>query len=265
LLWIANGADLTTRLRSLLGPPVVAVETYAVGPAGPTFDHASYDGLLRRHVDEGWVDYAGLRAEEAELDAYLAALAQAPFDDLGRDEKLALLINAYNAATLKLILDYYPLESINDIPAARRWSDRRWVVGGRTWSLDEIEHEQIRPHFVEPRIHFALVCAAIGCPILRSEAYDAARLDAQLEAQMVYCHNHERWFRIDANGQNVQLSSLYDWYRTDFASADRTVLEFIAPYVEPLRVALAAGVMPAVRFLDYDWTLNDVANRRGSE
>jgi hypothetical protein len=96
---------------------------------------------------------------------------------MGRNEKLALLINAYNAFTLKLIVERLPVQSILDIPAAERWDAVRWKVGGQVWSLKQIEHEQIRPKFTEPRVHFALVCAAVGCPPLRNEAYDASRLD----------------------------------------------------------------------------------------
>ena len=131
---------------------------------------------MKKHVREGgWVDDESLRAEQADLKRYIEAIGAAPFEKLGRDQKLALLLNAYNAFTLELVLEHYPLDSIKDIPSDRRWSDERWKVGGHTWSLEQIEHEQIRPKFVEPRVHFALVCAAIGCPPLRSEAYAADR------------------------------------------------------------------------------------------
>ncbi|MEX1223174.1 MAG: VTT domain-containing protein, partial [Pirellulales bacterium] len=144
-------------LTGLFGPPQVEMqEAYADSDGSRSFDHTAFGKLLEAHVDaDGWIDYVGLQRDEAQLDAYLEDLANAPFDELGRDEKLALLINAYNAFTLKLILEHYPLESIMDIPEDQRWEAQRWNVGGNRWSLNQIEHEQIRPKFVEPRIHFA--------------------------------------------------------------------------------------------------------------
>ncbi len=172
-------------LANLFGPPKAQLaEAYEAKPGGPTFDHSSFDALLRRFVDAGGlVDYRGLGQQEAALDAYIASIATAPFVDLGRDEKLALLINAYNAFTLRLILDNYPVASIRDIPSKKQWDDKRWVIAGQTYSLNQIEHEQIRPKFIEPRIHFALVCAAVGCPKLRQQAYVGARINEQLEEQ----------------------------------------------------------------------------------
>ncbi len=222
-------------LSSLYGPPKVELhEAYERVPGGPTFDHSIYDRLVKKHVREGgWVDYEGLRAEQADLKRYIEAIGAAPFEKLGRDQKLALLLNAYNAFTLELILEHYPLDSIKDIPSDRRWSDERWKVGGHVWSLEQIEHEQIRPKFVEPRVHFALVCAAIGCPPLRSEAYAADRIDAQLDDQARYVHGHERWFRFDPQAGVVHLTRLYQWYGGDF--------EQVAGSGAPIRRALLAG------------------------
>lgn len=156
-----------------------------------------FDALLRTQVDaDGLVDYAGLKDAHAELDAYIRSLAAAPFEQLGRDEKLALLINAYNAFTLRLVLDHWPLASIRHIPGKRRWDAPRWRLAGETLSLNQIENERIRPRFKEPRIHFALVCAARGCPPLRAEAYTGARLSAQLADQARRVHSDGRWLRF---------------------------------------------------------------------
>ncbi len=249
-------------LASLFGPPAVTLkEAYDSKPGGPTFDHATLDELLRKHVGTGgWVDYRGLRAEASVLDSYIAALEKAPFDQLGRDEKLALLINAYNAFTLRLILDHYPVESIKNVPADKRWDDRRWRVGGRAWSLNDIEHQQIRPKFREPRIHFALVCAAAGCPPLRAEAYSAARLEQQLEQQAAYVHSHDRWFRYSPGGNVVYLTKLYDWYGGDFQQVAGSVLAYAAKYAAPLDAALEARQSPRIEWLDYDWKLNSREN-----
>lgn len=246
------------------GPPAAELaEAYQQKPDGPTFDHSTLDALLEKHVSEhGWVDYDGLKKDAAKLDAYVAALAKAPFAELGRDEKLALLINAYNACTLRLILDYYPIDSIKKIPDAKRWKHERWNLGGNTWSLNQIEHEQIRPKFKEPRIHFALVCAAVGCPKLRNEAFTAKRLDEQLEEQTRYIHGHDRWFRFDGDRNTVYLTKLYDWYGSDFTQVHGSVLKFASRYVPDLKQALDAGRKPKTRWLDYDWALNSKKNAR---
>ncbi len=251
-------------LRNLFGPaPVTPQEAYQRQSDGPTFDHSAFDALLRKHVDgDGWVDYEGLRSEAASLDTYIASLENAPFADLGRDEKLSLLINAYNAFTLRLILDHYLVKSIKDIPRAKRWRHTRWRIGSVTLSLDQIEHEQIRPKFAEPRIHFALVCAAIGCPKLRNEAYHAELIDEQLEDQTRYVHSHDQWFRYQPGAKEVYLTRLYDWYGADFEQVAGSVLAFVARYSAPLKAALDEGKKPRVKWLDYDWTLNDARNKR---
>ncbi len=256
-------------LQAVFGPPSVTLsEAYADtsddSPVEATFDHSTFDSLLRRTVDEhGWVDYAALASNPKLLDDYIAALGTAPFDELGRDEKLALLINAYNAFTLRLIVDHWAggrIKSIKDIRKAKRWADRRWNIGGRTFSLDDIEHQQIRPKFAEPRIHFALVCAAIGCPKLRNEAYQADRLDDQLADQTRYVHRHDRWFRYEPASGEVHLTKIYDWYGGDFKQVAGSVLDFAARYSADLKQTLKAGRKQRIKWLKYDWKLNDKAN-----
>ncbi len=251
------------QIASLFGPPAVTlVEAYAESPAGARFDHSAFEALLKRHVDaRGLVDYVALATDAAALDAYIRSLAAAPIDELGRNQRLALLINAYNAFTLRMILDYPSVKSIKDISAAKRWEDRRWNVAGQVWSLEQIENEQIRPHFKEPRIHFALVCAALGCPPLRNEAYDADRLEDQLQAQALYVHGHDTWFQYDPSAKALRLTRLYDWYGGDFEQVAGSIVEFAARYSPVLKAALAAGDKPDVEFLDYDWSLNARAHK----
>ena len=253
-------------IRARLGPPTVVLteaHTDTGRTMAPPFDHSTFDALLKKHVNaDGWVDYDGLHDDSAQLDEYLTAIARAPFDTMSRNEKLALLINAYNAATLRLILDFHPVKSIKDIPSAKRWDHKRWVVGGHTLSLNDIEHKQIRPKFNEPRIHFALVCAAVGCPKLRNEAFDAARIDAQLDDQMRYAHEHDRWLRFDADRAVLRLTKLYDWYGSDFTQTGMTVQQYAARYSAPLKKALDEGRRVKVRWLDYSWVLNSRANAR---
>ncbi len=258
-----TGAQLNpTWWRDLAGgpPAVTSVEQPAAETATASFDHSAFDALLRRHVDDqGLVDYAGLGAARAELRAYLAQLAAADMTALGRDERLALLINAYNASTLELILEHFnggALRSIKDIPSSKRWEDVRWRIGANTWSLNQIEHEQIRPHFREPRVHWALVCAAMGCPPLRNEAYAAARLDEQLEDQARRVHAGDRWFGLDRERGVVQLTRIYDWYHGDFEQIDGSVLAHASRFAPLLRELIEQGRAPRVRYLDYDWSLN---------
>jgi len=259
-----SAATIQSWLGGLFGPPRVEMkEVYADSDVGATFDHSTFDSLLHRYVDaDGWVDYSGLKKEEAKLDTYLKAIRAASFDSLGRDEKLALLINAYNAFTLKLIIENQPIESIQDIPAAERWDAVRWNVGGKTWSLTQIEHEQIRPKFVEPRIHFALVCAAVGCPPLRNEVYTAARLEEQLEAQTKYVHKHATWFQYESGGSTLRLTKLYSWYGSDFEQAAGSPIEFAARYSPALKQVMETGSPPRIEWLPYDWKLNSLANKQ---
>lgn len=246
-------------IAGLFGPPAVTLtETYKDKPGGPTFDHSAFDALLKRHVNAaGLVDYEGLKKDADLLNTYIASLAKAPIEEMGRDQRLALLINAYNAFTIRLILGHYPIKSIKDIWTEKRWDDKRWNIAGHIWSLNQIEHEQIRPHFKEPHIHFALVCAAIGCPPLRNEAYTAERLEEQLQAQAVYVHTHDRWFQFDPKANTLKLTSLYSWYGGDFEQVAGSVVKYAARYSAPLQKALDAGHAPKVQFLDYDWSLNN--------
>lgn len=240
------------------GPPQVELEeTYAGVEGDAVFDHSVLSRLLAQHVDaEGLVDYTALADDSDELDGYVASLADAPFDEMGRDERLAFLIDAYNAFTLRLILDHYPIDSIKSIPADQRWDAVRWKLPDGTFSLNQIEHQLIRPNFREPRAHFALVCAAIGCPILRREAYTGAMLEEQLEEQARSTNTSERWVRYEPGDGVIRLTRLYDWYGNDFEQVAGSVLAFVARYRDDLAADLAAGHEPGIEFLDYDWSLN---------
>ena len=252
---LAGGTACAYRDRSILsrlfGPPSVTLaEAYGEKPDGPTFDHAPFDALVAKYVDDaGLVDYKGLSTEAPTLDRYIGGLATAPVDKFGRNERLAFLLNAYNAFTLRLILDHQPVKSIMDIPADKRWDAKRWNISGQVYSLNQIEHELIRPNFKEPRVHFALVCAAMGCPPLRNQAYTGAHVSDQLDAQAQYVHTHDRWFKLDADKKVVYLTSLYDWYGGDFAQVAGSVVQFAARYSPALKQQLDVGVKSKVVFL----------------
>lgn len=264
-VWIVLKPGMARKfMLSLFGPPQAELqEAYADTGGGETFDHSTWNGELEAYVDaDGFIDYDAWSGDTAALDAYLASIAEAPFDALGRDQKLAFLINAYNAFTVRLILDHWPVESIKDIPSAERWDAVRWNVGGKVWSLNQIEHEQVRPKFAEPRIHFSLVCAAVGCPPLRNEAFAAERLEEQLDGQTQYVHDHGTWFAFDAAAGVVRLTSLYDWYGGDFVQMEGSVLAYAAKYSAELKAALDAGKTPKIEWLPYDWAINSTANRQ---
>ncbi|MGH7819703.1 MAG: DUF547 domain-containing protein, partial [Candidatus Binatia bacterium] len=175
--------------RLLLAVAWLAIAAAALAREAP-FDraHSTYAAVLARFVRDGLVDYAGLRASPGDLDRYLdsaAGVGEADFRRWPRAERIAFLVNLYNAQTLRLVLDHYPVDGIRDIGGWFRGPWRQPVVRlfGRTISLDDVEHGILRKEYDEPRIHFALVCAALGCPPLRAEPYVGERLDAQLDDQ----------------------------------------------------------------------------------
>lgn len=227
------------------------------------FNHAQFTDVLQRFVDaQGDVDYKALKAQvDSTLRPYLQALDAARLAPLNRNARLALWINAYNAYTLRLIVDHYPVSSIQDIdgPTDDKSPFERPVgsVADTVRTLDEIEHKIIRERFDEPRIHFALVCAAKSCPRLRREAYTGGRLDAQLEDQAHHFLHADRKNRIPAGDGTIALSRILKWYGSDFGPSPRAVQRALAPYFKgTVRDSLAQGAYD-VRFLSYDWTLND--------
>lgn len=241
-------------------------------------DHSAWQQLLERHVrliDQGQasqVDYAGLAKDRELLASYLSSLAsvrRADFTTWTAPQQLAFLINAYNAWTVELILTQYPdLDSIRELGSLFRspWSRRFIPLLGEEVSLDYIEHELIRgpEGFGEPRIHFAVNCASIGCPALRPEAYVAERLEQQLEeATRLFLSDRSR-NRLDGN--TLRVSEIFDWYEEDFEKGWRgtdTAGQFLARYKDALELpqsvvaALEQGDF-RIRYLDYDWNLNAI-------
>ncbi len=258
---------LTISMLSLL----VAADVFA-------FDHDIFATVVKKHVimqDGGkssTVDYHQLLQDEATLDRYLerlGAVLQADFDSWEKPEQLAFLINAYNAWTLKLILGAYPdLESIKDLGSLFQspWKKRFIPLLEETRSLDDIEHGLIRGsgRYNDPRIHFAVNCASIGCPALRNEAYRGDRLEAQLEeATRLFLADRSRNRAVGDN--TLEISSIFKWYKEDFESGWRdaaTLARFLALYGASLGLdaeqigQLRAGAYD-ITYLDYDWELND--------
>ena len=254
----------------------------AAARAGEPFDrtHGAWTALLAAHVrwnDAGTasaVDYRGFARDRAALDAYRAALAgvaAADFAAWPAPDRLAFLVNAYNANTIALVLTRYPdLRSIKDLGGffASPWKQRFVALLGATRSLDEIEHGLVRGGVGadEPRVHFALNCASIGCPALRPEAYRGDVLAAQLADQarrFLADHERNRW---DAAAGRLAVSKIFDWYASDFARAAGSVAAYLGRFAAELGADAAAGRRiaagtVAVEFLDYDWRLNDTGGQ----
>jgi len=241
-------------------------------------DHSAFTRLLRDVVHMPRVDYAALKARRGELESYLeqlartdpAALARAP-----RDVRLAFWLNAYNACMLRQVVDHYPItrngglltrlkNAVADRPANSVWQipdvfSRKFCrVAGAERSQDEIEHEIIRP-MGEPRIHFAVNCAARSCPPLWPEAYTPEHLDEQLDRAVKNLVSHPEHFAVREEGRRhtVQLNHVLDWYKEDFGGIDG-LRTFLARYVDPDTRAVLLDPSTTIAFFDYDWTLNDV-------
>ncbi|HET9483817.1 MAG TPA: DUF547 domain-containing protein [Xanthomonadales bacterium] len=250
-------------LAATLSCVAVAAEAAPTNETTP-FDHshAAWTQLLAQHV--AWnadgtatsVDYAGFARDRAALDAYrdeLASVTRSDFDAWDRNAKLAFLINAYNAHTVALILTKYPeLESIKDLGGvfSPPWKQRFFTLLGEERHLDDVEHGLIRgaPGYDEPRIHFAVNCASIGCPALRPEAYVGATLDAQLDDQTKRFLRDPTRNRYDAASTTLYVSKIFDWYEADFTPS---VAVFVARHVDGF-----AADSVEIEYLDYDWRLN---------
>jgi len=251
----------------------------------PGFDHSyqAYARVLARHVQAGRADYQGLAAERTALAGVTAGFGAV---DAGaergwpRAERLAFWINAYNLFTLQAIVDHYPIRagwlsrgprnSIRQIDGV--WDRLTWKVAGRTVTLDDIEHRIIRPDFKEPRIHFAVNCASVGCPPLLSEPYRAADLERQLDTNArAYLASPQG---VRADGQTLAVTSILKWYGDDFVERfgseprlgrsprDAAILRVVEAFGPPEAAALARDPAVTIAFLDYDWSLNDAVRSR---
>lgn len=231
-----------------------------VGKASSTPpSHQLWDQLVKSHVKaNGLVDYKGFIREKPKLESYLRLLeAQVPDRKTWtKNQQLAYWINAYNAFTVKLIVDNYPTKSIRDLGPAIQiplvkdvWHLKFFKLGGVEMSLDELEHGILRKEFDEPRIHFAINCASISCPALLNEAFVPERLEAQLTKVAVSFINDPSRNKLSA--QSVQLSSIFSWFKGDFTKKG-TLIDFLNLYAN-VKISPSARVT----FLDYNWKLNE--------
>lgn len=234
----------------------IGFQSFGQGTAAPS--HKSWTVLLQKHVKgNGMVDYKGFVKDKSMLDAYAQLLSDnPPANNWTDEEQIAYWINAYNVFTVKLIVDNYPVKSIKDlnptisIPTIRSiWTKEWFQIGGEDFSLDQIEHKILRKHFDEPRIHFAVNCASISCPVLRAEAYEPNRLSVQLDEQARIFLNDPSRNLIDSDKPRV--SKIFSWFTGDFTDG-QTVIEFINRYSEK-----QISARTKLRYLEYDWNLND--------
>jgi hypothetical protein len=252
------------------------------GAQAPAFDHshAAWSALLKKHVvliDGGrgsQLGYAGVAADRAALKSCtdtLSAVSAAAFSAFSKPQQMAFLINAYNAFTVELILTRYPkLASIRDLGSllSNPWKPKFIKLLGTEVSLDNIEHDTLRARgrYDDPRIHFAVNCASIGCPMLREEAFVAERLDAQLDEQTRRFMGDRSRNRFNPTSGKLELSKIFEWYGDDFKQGHRGIRSlpgFAASHADLLADSPAdrervRGQQVGIGFLDYDWKLNDV-------
>ena len=243
-----------------------------ISPLAHSFDHShvSFDLILQKYLVETsssqtLFKYKELKEQGSKsFNEYLASLSKVTLSKYGtftNDQKLAFLINAYNAFTIKLIIDHYPVESIRDIGSVftSAWKKKFFNFLGKKSYLDFIEHEMIRKHFKEPRIHFAVNCASMSCPSLMPFAFAAKNLDFQLDtAAKAFLGNTEK-NQYDGSQKKLFLSKIFKWYGGDFEKVHGSVLKYVAPYIKTSAEnrRLIGNEKVRLDYLDYDWNLNE--------
>jgi len=253
------------------------------GQWGGESAYADYAAALKYVDDKALVDYKRLKADRGRLDAFvrsMGALDRKVYEGWGEAEKIAFWLNAYNALTLKAIIDNYPIKptfparlrhpnnSIRQIKGV--WDKLKFRVMGRQMTLDDIEHETLRKDFNEPRIHLALVCAAMGCPPLRNEPFTGEKLNEQFGDQASRFLGNAKKFRVDRRKKRVYLSPIFKWFGDDFvktyaqrgkvrghSKSERAVLNYVSGHVSEADAGYLATADYSVRYLDYDWSLNE--------
>lgn len=274
---LLNGTFTKPLLRPLFKPVLIASILTSSVSAYADFNHSSWDRLLDQHVTmtnggkASKVNYNGMKADQAALAQYLNAtskVSKAAFNQWSKDEQLAFLINVYNACTVELVLTRYPnIKSIKDIGSLLRspWKQDVALLFGKKRSLDDIEHSLIRGsdrYNNDPRIHFAVNCASIGCPALQDYAFTGSKLEGQLEQVTVKFLADRSRNRL--RGDKLEVSPIFKWYKKDFEQGWRgthSVGKFLARYSKPL------GLSPSqahkvkqgnlkISYTAYDWNLN---------
>jgi len=256
----ADAAAAPIGLERQLAPKSVLVDprfNVAADASSATVDHGAWARFLEVYVvaspdGVNRVRYSAVtKADRAALDDYIAMLERTDVASLARNEQIAFWFNLYNAATIRLILQNPSVASIRDIK--KPWDTNVATVLGRPLTLNQIEHGVIRPIARDPRIHYAVNCASIGCPNLSLDAYSGSGLDGQLDAAARAYVNHPRG--VNVAGGKVRVSKIYGWYRDDFGKDDAAVLAHLRAFADPALEARLKGVTKISGY-DYDWRLN---------
>lgn len=231
-------------------------------------DHQLFTDVLKKYVINGLVDYKNLKSDKT-LDKYLSELSNTNPYDLNRNQKLAFWINAYNAFTIEIVRDNYPIESITDLHTGGKvigyllgktvWDKEFITINNKKYSLNDIEHKILRK-MGEPRIHFAIVCASISCPELLNEAYVADKIDTQLENQTRKFINDKTRNHFDLKNRKAYISEIFNWFGEDFGKSDENILRFIANYVpDNISKDIKSNISNwDISFNDYNWNLNEL-------
>jgi hypothetical protein len=239
---------------------ILSTTTIDCSAQNSQFDHAVFDQLLKKHVNEnGRVDYQNFSKDQPRLRQYLNSLSRNAPDTLtwSKAEQLAYWLNLYNAFTTELILDHYPLESIKDIGTKipivfgnSAWDIEFIHIGKRTYTLDQIENEVLKNNFDEPRVHFALVCAASSCPDLRREAYVADKLESQLNSQAVIFLSNPIKNKIGTDKSTI--SEIFKWYEIEFTK-EGTLVDYLNQFT---RSTISSNA--EIDYFKFDWSLNEL-------
>jgi hypothetical protein len=282
--------DMQSSFRLLLFKAAVGLvialcsDASGIGAGDKGFNYDGYASVLKQYVDDtGMVNYKGLKAKPENLKAFLAIMGKLDresFEKWTEPEKIAFWVNAYNAFTLKAIVDNYPIKSsffrsrvwpknsIRQIPGV--WNKLKFKVMGKDYTLEHMEHKILRKEFDEPRIHVAMVCAAMGCPPLRNEPYLGEKLGGQLDDQSRRFLANPRQLKIDREKNLLYVSQILDWFSADFvnkyAPKDKigrhdkkasSVLSFVAAYLPDSDRDYLLGGKFKIKYLKYDWSLNE--------
>jgi Protein of unknown function, DUF547 len=231
-----------------------------------TIDHGAWEAFLTRYLRIGANGVHGIAyglvtsADRRALDAYIDGLSRLPISSYSRPEQMAYWINLYNALLVRVVLAHYPIASVRDIGASMSqgstgpWHEKRLEIEGTAVSLGDIEHRILRPIWRDPRIHYALSCAAVGCPNLQPEPFRADRLERQLsQAAMAYINDARC---IETDGDRLVVSSIYRWYQDDFGGSDLGVINHLMAYAEP-DLAMSLQHFERITGDDFEWRLND--------
>ena len=224
-----------------------------------SFSHDLFDQVLQEHVDtEGLVNYAKLKSKPEKLEKYLDLLAVAKPTELSYNAQLAFWVNAYNALVIKGAVNHYPTTSVRKVKWFGGFFYRlKFQVAGKTYTLNQIEHDIIRTEFVDPRIHFILVCASSSCPPIENSAFSAEDIEERLETATFNFIQEPENIRLDRAKRRVYLSKIFKWYETDFYEGYDGVADFLADYLPAEAADLLLAENVKFHYLDYDWTLND--------